>query len=101
MALTLYDFQGFLGFVVLKLVRKFNMEKLVVKELLYGGLKEIITNQRFFYYSTIGSGFSHFTDEGLEAVQSYMQLIAHKILEAEQADLDYRAKELVLKQLKN
>lgn len=77
------------------------MEKLLVKDLLYGGLKEIITNQRFYYYSTIGASYSHFTDEGLEAVQSYMQLIAHKILEAEQFDLDHRAKELVLKQLKN
>lgn len=77
------------------------MQKSAIKDLMYGGLEEIINNRNHYYNSSVGAGYSHFTDSGEEAVMEFIKLIAHKIHEAEQADLDRRAKEQVLKELKS
>jgi hypothetical protein len=76
------------------------MDKQAVKDLMFGGVAELMKNKQFYHYSTVGSNYSHWTDEGREALQAYMELMAYKFHEAEQADLDKRAKELVLKGLK-
>ena len=76
------------------------MEKAAVKDLVYGGLEEIINNRRYYYASSVGFGYNHFTDEGKQAVTEFMDLMAYKIREAENADLNRRAKEQVLDELK-
>ena len=76
------------------------MNKQAVKELMYGGLQELMRNKNFYYYSTVGYQYSHWTESGLEALHDYMNVIGWKMLEAEEADLDTRAKEIVIKGLK-
>lgn len=76
------------------------MDKLALKEFLYGGLSEIVTN-RNYYYKGIGSEYSHFTDRGEEAVKEFMNLMAWKMIQANEAELDQRAKDMVLKELKS
>jgi hypothetical protein len=76
------------------------MEKSAIKDLVYGGLEELINNRRYYYHSTVGAGYSHLTDDGKDAVVAFTELMAFKILEAEYADLDRRAKEQVLASLK-
>lgn len=76
------------------------MEQQAIKEFLYGGLSSIIAN-RNYYYKGIGSEYSHFTEKGEEAVKEFMNLMAWKMIQANEADLDQRAKDLVLKELKS
>lgn len=76
------------------------MQKGAIKDLVYGGLEEILNNRNYYYNSNVGFGYNHFTDEGKVALCEFMDLMAYKIKEAENADLDRRAKEQVLVQLK-
>lgn len=76
------------------------MQKSAIKDLVYGGLEELLNNRHYYYHSSVGFGYSHFTDEGKVALTEFMDLMAYKIKEAEDADLDRRAKQQVLDQLK-
>ena len=75
------------------------MNKEALKDLTYGGVMEILHNSRFYYRSSIGVQYSHFTDEGVTAMIEYMKLITSKMLEAEEEELNKRAKQMVLKTL--
>ncbi len=77
------------------------MDKSAIKDLVYGGLEEIMNNGKYYYKSSVGSSYCHLTDSGKQAVVEFIDLMAYKITEAENADLDRRAKEQVLKELKS
>ena len=77
------------------------MQKSAIKDLVYGGLEEIINNRNHYYKSSVGANYSHFTDSGKEAVMEFISLMAYKITEAEEMELDRRAKEQVLKELQS
>jgi hypothetical protein len=48
----------------------------------------------------VGGAYSHLTEDGKAAMVEFMDLMAFKIKEAEQADLESRAKQQVLDALK-
>ena len=85
---------------VLQKVKKSKMQKSALKDLIYGGLEEIMNNKAYYYHSSIGMGYSHLTDEGKAAVAEFMEIMSWKIKEANDADLDKRAKDMVLNELK-
>jgi hypothetical protein len=60
-----------------------------------------MNNRTYYYHSSVGQQYSHWTDEGQKALAEYMNLIGYKIIETEEAILNQRAKELVLKGLKD
>ena len=76
------------------------MQKTAIKELMYGGVNELMQNSKFYYRSSVGRGYSKWTDEGQEALTEFISEIAHMISEAQEQDLDQRAKELVVNELK-
>jgi hypothetical protein len=76
------------------------MDKQAVKDAMFGGLMEMMRNRRYYYSSSVGSGYNHWTDEGKEALQEYMQIMCRELWEAEEADLQKRSKEMVMKGLK-
>ena len=76
------------------------MDKQAVKDLMFGGVMELMRNGRYYYKSSVGANYCHWTDDGKMALQEYMQLVSHKLWEAEEADLKKRSKELVMKGLK-
>lgn len=86
--------------MVLAKVKKSKMQKAAIKDFTYGGLMELINNSKYYYHSSVGSGYSHLTDDGKDAVIEFMNVVAWKMREAESADLDYRAKQAVLAELK-
>jgi hypothetical protein len=76
------------------------MEKQAVKDLMFGGIHELMRNRNYYYHSTVGVSYCHWTDEGKEALHEYMTVMGWKLKEAEEAELNQRAKELVIKGLK-
>jgi len=83
-----------------KTYKGFVMDKQAIKEVMYGGVKELMNNRHYFYRSGVSKEFSHFTTEGAEAVQSFVTDMARYIYEAEDQELDRRAKDMVMKELK-
>ena len=84
----------------LKQVKKSKMDKQAVKDLTYGGISELMRNPNYYYFSSVGSAYSHWTEAGKQALYEYMELMAFKFHESEQESLNQRAKELVIKGLK-
>ena len=76
------------------------MEKAAIKELIYGGICELMQNNRYYYRSSVGKGYSKWTDQGQEALNEFVGELSHLITESESQALDQRAKQLVLEELK-
>ena len=76
------------------------MQKGAIKDLIYGGVEEILNNRNYYYHSSVGRDYSHLTDDGKVAIIEFMDLMAWKIKEANEADLERRAKQQVLDALK-
>jgi hypothetical protein len=96
-----YASQGSFALEDLAKARKFNMDKGAVKDLVFGGLMELQRNRAYYYYSGVGSNYSYWTEEGKEAVLEFMREMAPLMRQAEEVDLNKRAKEMVLKELKS
>jgi len=77
------------------------MEKQAIKEFMYGGVNELMQNRRYYYRSSTGRQYSKWTEEGQEAMISFMQEMTQHIYNAEQQAVDQRAKDMVLKELKS
>ncbi len=76
------------------------MDRQAAKELMYGGVHELMHNSKYYYHSRVGVNYSHWTEDGVKALSEYMNMMAYKMLEAEEAELNQRAKDLVVKGLK-
>jgi hypothetical protein len=104
MVLIRLGFRVSLGLEDLRRAKKskgYVMEKQAIKELMYGGLNEIMNNRRYYYTSSTGKHYSHFTEPGKIAVQEFVTEIASYITDAENNELDKRARDMVLKELKS
>ena len=75
------------------------MQKGAIKDLIYGGLEELINNRNYYYHSSVGRDYSHLTDEGKVAIVEFMDLMSWKIKQANEEDLERRAKEQVMNAL--
>ena len=76
------------------------MEKQAVKDLMYGSLNELMQNRRYYSRSSVGPEYSRWTEEGQVVLNQFMSEIIKLIYAADKNELDRRAKELVLKELK-
>jgi len=81
-------------------VKKSNMDRGSLKELMYGGINELVRNRKYYYHSPVGTNYSHWTEEGKVALAEYTNLIVWKMFEAEEAELRQKAKEMVIQGLK-
>lgn len=76
------------------------MNKQAVKDLIYGGVNELIHNDKLYRHSPIGQDYCRFTEDGKLALEEFMTQMALIVHRTEQESLDKRAKELVIKGLK-
>jgi hypothetical protein len=76
------------------------MEKSALKDLLYGGISELIRNPKAYRHSSVSNDYSQFTELGQAALNEFMQQLAIIIYKSEEADLEKRAKDRVIKELK-
>jgi hypothetical protein len=80
--------------------KKSNMDRNAIKEVLYGGILELMRNHEHYYYSAVGGDYSHWTDAGRTALAEYLDTMGYLMLQAEEKELDQRAKDIVLNGLK-
>jgi hypothetical protein len=75
------------------------MDRRAAKDLLYGGVLEMAQDERYFYKS-VGSDYSRWTESGMLALTEYMRVMACIMIHTEHAELDQRAKSMVINTLK-
>ena len=75
------------------------MEKQAIKEIVYGGISEMMKNRLYYYHSDVGSDYCHWTDAGKIALHEFTREITKYIWAAENEALDKRAVEITLKKL--
>lgn len=76
------------------------MDKKALKDVIYGGLYEIIHNPKYFYNGYMDERYSSFSDEGKEVLAEFTKMAAAKMYQIERAELDSKVKELVINNLK-
>jgi hypothetical protein len=76
------------------------MEKNALKDMMFGGVLELSRNSRYYYHSGVGASYSHWTEQGKAALLEYMESMAYKMKEVEEAELHKRAKEQTMAALK-
>jgi len=76
------------------------MDKDAVKNVMFGGMCELMRDSRYYHHSAVGPEYCYFTVKGEVAVRDFMTQMAVNIHKAESAELDRRAKEMVIKGLK-
>lgn len=76
------------------------MDRPALKEMMYGAMEEMLQNNRFYYHSSIGSNYSHFTEEGKANMAEFLELMAHEMKKCREKELDTRAKNIVMQELK-
>ena len=84
----------------LQKVKKSKMDRGAIKDFIYGGVMEIMNNRQYYYKSSVGQGYSYFTEEGEKALVEYMNLVSWKMIESENNELNARSKEMVMRNLK-
>jgi len=76
------------------------MDRGAIKEFVYGGVTELMHNRKYYYHSAVGADYSHWTTEGEKALTEFMNMIGHKMLQAEEAEIRVKAKEMTMNALK-
>lgn len=76
------------------------MNKQILKEVIYGGVNEIIQNPRLYYDGYGDERFSKFTEDGQRAMLEFMKTMAYKMSQANGIELNQKAKQLVVNNLK-
>ena len=78
------------------------MRKPALKDQLYGAVMEMMHNREYFYRSSVGTRheYSNWTDAGREALLEFIEAHSRRMLTADEADTDERAKSLVYNTLK-
>lgn len=66
----------------------------------YAGMLEILKDNRLYHYSRVGAEYCHLNDEGKDAILNWIELMAPKMIKIDQLELDARAKQMVLDELK-
>jgi hypothetical protein len=88
----------------LRRLRKYKgviMERAALKELMYGAIEEMMKNSKYYYHSSIGASYGHWTDIGKENLQEFLEIISHEVAKARAAEDEKRSRDLVMKELKS
>ncbi len=70
-----------------------------IKDMFYSGMLELVKNRKY-YYRGISQQYCHLTEDGKAVLTDYFEIMGYKMLEAYEKDLDERAKNMVIQNLK-
>jgi len=75
------------------------MNKAVIKDLIYGGIRELQQNSNFYYSSVVGVEYSHWTESGMLALHALVQNLSVEIDRCERQIKQKNSEEYLLKEL--
>lgn len=76
------------------------MDETALKELIYSGVTALLENREYFYYSSLGTDYCHWTEEGEQVLLGYLAIMGPRIIKSKKLALETKAKELMLDTLK-
>ena len=76
------------------------MDKAAIKEILYGGISELMNNRDYFRRSSVDPKYSDWHDRGKEAALDFIEFISVEIQKAELVEIKSAAKQMTLDALK-
>jgi hypothetical protein len=97
-----FGFRVSFGYDDVRLLKKFKgiiMERRALKDMIYGSIEEMLQNNRYYYHSSIGSHYSHFTEEGKKNLGEFLDIIAFEMRKCRDLEDEQRSKDLVMKEL--
>lgn len=80
--------------------RKTKMTDEQVSMIIMGSLRSFVQNENYYRHSPVGKEYSQIYEEGREALLVMMEDLLPMLSEAHEHELDLRAKNLVIKELK-
>ena len=74
----------------------------VLQKQLYAGILAVLNDDNSYYQSSVGKKgqYNHFYDNGREAIIKFIEQMAPLMLSQEKEELDLRAKQMVIDELK-
>ena len=82
------------------MARKFDIKRSMNKDVVYGSLLELAKNRQVWYHSSVGSNYSHFTEDGKAAIIHVMENMFRGLQEIEEQEIQEEAKRQTLAALK-
>lgn len=76
------------------------MKRETLKDSIYGGLAELVKNNKIYYHSSIGKDYSKLTETGKIEILKWVETQAKEVAETEKKFLEEQAKQLVINTLK-
>jgi len=83
------------------LAKKYELDKEVVKDLIYGCIKELGQNKNLYYQSNFGPQYGHLSDRGEKVCLVIFQDLVEKVLSAEEKEYQERRKRETFDAIKN
>lgn len=71
----------------------------ILHKQIYAGLFEILKDKTMYHHSTVDKRYSYLTEHGQAALVKWLELMAPEMYELERAQLDARAKQMVIDEL--
>lgn len=71
-----------------------------VEKMIVGSIKELLTDPKYFYHSTVGTEYCHLTDQGKDAILDVVNILGPRFIKAIAEEDIERSKQLVLNELK-
>jgi 2-oxoglutarate dehydrogenase complex dehydrogenase (E1) component-like enzyme len=75
------------------------MDKQMIKDMLYGTIREMQDNNRYYYRSTVGVEYSHWRDEGEQQLAQMIKLISARVDQIERDSLRAASQKMLLDEL--
>jgi hypothetical protein len=82
-------------------IMKAKMSSTTAGTMVLGALKEFVTNERYFRYSSVGMEYSHLTDKGKEELDKMLEVNLALLRDSLQYEEEENAKKLMLTILKS
>lgn len=81
------------------MAKKFNIDRSISKDIIYGALLELSRNKQVWHESTISPEYSKLTDEGREAIVDVIEDMLRGLQRIHQQEIADEAKRQTLKAL--
>lgn len=76
------------------------MDNDMLRKQFYAGFIEILTDPKYYYFSSVGTDYCRFTEEGTKAVSQFLSIMAPHMVRGYQEELLEMAKDLTWDALK-